>query len=263
MIPADLYPLLAHVWQSTLCVFVAWVLTFALKRNRASVRYWVWLAASVKFLVPCSLLVSAGSELGSRTLPARESTLFLSVVEGIGQPFLSSAPNTMPAVAPPAFHPFLAILIGAWLLGFIITATYWLVPWRRIHAALRVATPLPLNLSIRALSWPARMAPGVFGIRKPVLLLPEGITNYLSQDQLDTVVAHELCHVRRRDNLTGAIHMFVEAIFWFYPPVWWIRRRLIEERSVRAVRQYCKPAAQPTSMRRAFSTSASFTSNHP
>jgi bla regulator protein BlaR1 len=111
-------------------------------------------------------------------------------------------------------------LIGVWFLGFIITAIYWLVWWRRIHAALRMATPLPLNLSIRAVSSPSRMEPGVFGIRKPVLLLPEGITRYLSQDQLETVVAHELCYVRRRDNLTAAIHMSVEAIFWFYPPVW-------------------------------------------
>jgi len=70
----------------------------------------------------------------------------------------------------------------------------------------------------------------VFGIRKPVLLLPEGIADHLTPTQLDLIVAHELCHVRRRDNLTGAIHMLVEAVFWFYPLVWWIRTRLVEER---------------------------------
>ena len=230
MIPADLYSLLAHLWQSTLCVFVAWLLTLALKNNRASVRYCVWLAASVKFLVPFSLLVSAGSELGSRALPASEQTRVFSVVEEISRPFISSAPAPMPAATLPAFHPVSVVLIGVWFLGSIITAIYWLVSWRRIHTALRRATPLPLHLSIRAVSSPSRMEPGVFGIRKPVLLLPEGITRYLSQDQLETVVAHELCHVRRRDNLTAAIHMLVEAIFWFHPPVWWIRTRLIEER---------------------------------
>ena len=44
------------------------------------------------------------------------------------------------------------------------------------------------------------------------------------------MLAHELCHVRRRDNLTAAIHMIVEAIFWFHPLVWWIGARLVEER---------------------------------
>jgi len=35
---------------------------------------------------------------------------------------------------------------------------------------------------------------------------------------------------RRRDNLTAAIHMVVEAIFWFHPLVWWFGARLVEER---------------------------------
>jgi uncharacterized protein (TIGR03435 family) len=39
-----------------------------------------------------------------------------------------------------------------------------------------------------------------------------------------------MCHVRRRDNLTAFIHMLVEAIFWFHPLVWWVGRRLEEER---------------------------------
>src|SRR5207247_2637540 len=43
------------------------------------------------------------------------------------------------------------------------------------------------------------------------------------------VIAHELCHVRRRDNMAAAIHMFVEALFWFHPLVWWIKVRLIDE----------------------------------
>jgi len=61
-------------------------------------------------------------------------------------------------------------------------------------------------------------------------LLPEGIAERLTPAQLDAILAHELCHVRRRDNLTAAIHMVVETVFWFHPMVWWIRARLIDER---------------------------------
>jgi uncharacterized protein (TIGR03435 family) len=70
----------------------------------------------------------------------------------------------------------------------------------------------------------------VFGIRKPCLLLPEGIADRLTPPQLEAILAHELRHVERRDNLTAAIHMLVETIFWFHPCVWWIRARLMEER---------------------------------
>jgi uncharacterized protein (TIGR03435 family) len=74
------------------------------------------------------------------------------------------------------------------------------------------------------------LEPGVFGILRPVLLLPQGMTERLSPAQLKAIVAHELCHVKRRDNLTALIHMFVEALFWFHPVVWWIGSRLVEER---------------------------------
>jgi uncharacterized protein (TIGR03435 family) len=63
-----------------------------------------------------------------------------------------------------------------------------------------------------------------------VLLLPKGITARLTPAQLKTIVAHEMHHVRRRDNLTAAIHMAIESIFWFYPLVWWIGKRLVDER---------------------------------
>jgi bla regulator protein blaR1 len=43
------------------------------------------------------------------------------------------------------------------------------------------------------------------------------------------VLAHEFYHVRRRDNLTAALHMTVEAVFWT-PLVWWIGARQAEER---------------------------------
>ena len=52
----------------------------------------------------------------------------------------------------------------------------------------------------------------------------------LTPAQFEGVVAHELCHIRRRDNLTASVHMVVEALFWFHPLVWWIGARMVEER---------------------------------
>jgi uncharacterized protein (TIGR03435 family) len=62
------------------------------------------------------------------------------------------------------------------------------------------------------------------------LLWPEGISERLEDAHLEAILAHELCHVRRRDNLAAALHMVVEAIFWFHPLVWWLEARMMEER---------------------------------
>jgi bla regulator protein BlaR1 len=77
---------------------------------------------------------------------------------------------------------------------------------------------------------PGLLEPGVVGVFRPVILLPANLTEHLSPAQLQAVLAHELCHVRRRDNLFASIHMLVETVLWFHPLVWWIGARMVEER---------------------------------
>jgi bla regulator protein blaR1 len=75
--------MLNHLWQSTVFAGLAWVLTLALRKNRARVRYAVWLAASAKFLAPFAVLVSAGIQVSWRTAPPLPVP---PVVEEMGQP---------------------------------------------------------------------------------------------------------------------------------------------------------------------------------
>jgi uncharacterized protein (TIGR03435 family) len=100
----------------------------------------------------------------------------------------------------------------------------------QIRASIRTSTRAALLAEVPVLTSPRLLEPGIFGIFRPVLLLPRGIEERLSPAQLGAIIAHEMCHVRRRDNLTAAMHMVVEAIFWFHPAVWWIQTRLLEER---------------------------------
>jgi uncharacterized protein (TIGR03435 family) len=221
-----LSPLANHLWQSTIFAVAAMLVTLALRKNRAQLRYWLWLAASIKFLIPFSLLVSLGGSLEWRTAPSVASTVSLAA-EQISESFTPLAVNPTTQSAPIAWP---AALVGIWLCGFACVTTLWWTRWRRIRSALRSAKPMPLLAPIRVMSAPTLLEPGVFGIFRPVLLLPAGIADRLTSEQLQAILAHELCHVRRRDNLAAWVHMVVEALFWFHPLVWWIGARLIEER---------------------------------
>ena len=55
-----------HLWQSTVVACLAWLVTIALRRDRAGVRYGVWLAASLKFLIPFSMFTALGERFGVR-----------------------------------------------------------------------------------------------------------------------------------------------------------------------------------------------------
>jgi uncharacterized protein (TIGR03435 family) len=204
------------------------LLTLRLRRNRAAVRHGLWLAASVKFLVPFSLLIGLGGQFEWRKPPVIPQPR-LDVVKRIGQPLtiLASPTRLLTRNSP---TPVPAILITLWLFGVVANCLAWWLRWRQVHAAWRTASPLPLNLPIPVLSSPARLEPGVFGIFRPFLLLPDGLRERLTPEQFEAIIAHELCHVRRLDNLSSAIHMVVEALFWFHPAVWWIQTRLVEER---------------------------------
>jgi bla regulator protein blaR1 len=214
-----------HLWQSTLVAAAIAALCFALRKNTARTRYWLWLAASLKFLVPFSMLVSLGSSVNS---PGDLPTIPAVTVEQISTSF-SPVPIaiTRPQAAAPQW-PF--VLAAIWAAGSLLLLLRWLLRWRSVYAIKRAAHELPLSQAIPVLSSNTTMEPGIFGIIRPVLLLPQDIWNKLTPTQFDTIVAHELCHLRYRDNLTAAIHMVIEVLFWFHPAVWWIGSKLVEER---------------------------------
>ncbi len=222
-----------HLWQSTVFAAVAALLALALRQNHARTRYCLWLIASVKFLVPFSLLVALGGYLGWLTPAPMAQPALSTVMEQIAQPF-PAAQSTAGAIAPAvAAHNGSAlpiILFSIWICGFAAVAFSWWRRWQRVRAAVRAGSRLDILAEVPVLCSPELLEPGVFGIFRPVLLLPEGITERLAPAHLQAILAHELCHVRRRDNLAAAIHMAVEAIFWFHPLVWWLGARLVEER---------------------------------
>jgi len=211
-----------HLWQSTLFAAAAGLLTVAFRRNHARARHALWLAASLKFLVPFSIFVGLGSQVGSRTAPVPVVPRVSRVVEQIAEPATYSFASTQTGKPVP--------LLPIWAYGVVIVAAYRLRQWRRVRAEVRRAAPSPMPFPIPVRSCPGAGEPGVYGIFRPVLLLPKGIAERLSPGQFQAILAHELCHVRRRDNLAAALHMLVETLFWFHPAVWFIGTRLIEER---------------------------------
>ncbi len=217
-----------HLWQSTLFAVVAWVLTLALKRNRAATRYWVWFAASMKFLAPLAVLVAIGGQVRWREAPAISAPV---VVQEVAEPFVAGVPVEGHLV-PTHANPIPELLLLVWAAGFVSIGIKWGQRWTQVNTDARKARPIEMGLPVPVRTSAALREPGVFGIFRPVLLLPEGITERLTAEQLNAVLAHEMCHVRRRDNLATAMHMVVEAVFWFHPLVWWIGARLMEEREL-------------------------------
>ncbi len=214
-----------HLWQSTLVAAAVAALAAMLRNDGAHTRYWLWWAASVKFLVPFSVLSMLGTALGEAGVPRVELAEWPAAIDVVAQPMRDAASWTPLALA----------LLSFWALGFAAVVGVWVSRAVEVRSLLRKSAPYAAALpqvccSLEVRTSQGLLEPALVGIARPVLLLPRGIAEHLSQAQLEAVLEHELAHWRRRDNLTAATHMLVEAVFWFHPLVWWIGARLVEER---------------------------------
>ena len=236
-----------HLWQSTLFAAGVWALTIAFRRHHARVRCWLWMAASVKFLVPFAALVALGRRLAWDS-PASVRPDMPAVVTALGQPFSPMAPEAiaLPSRSAPPEMAWLPMAIAiVWAAGCAMHLVTWLVRWRRLASTARAATPVESGIELVALrrlerrigaaplplvAADSRLEPAIVGVRAPVLLWPARLSDRLEPEEIEAVLAHELCHARHRDNVSMAVHMIVEALFWFYPVVWWLERPLIRER---------------------------------
>ncbi len=196
-----------HLWQSTAFAAVAWTLTLALRNNRAAIRYGIWLAASLKFLVPFALLAAIGARIPWQSAPVIHTAPFSGAIQEFAHPF----PANVAPLAPHAASPLPFVLTFVWVCGIMAVTIHWLRQWQRTRSS-------------------APLEPAAIGIFRPIVYLPAGIAERLTPAQLQAILAHEFCHIRRRDNLWAAIHMMVEATLWFHPLVWWIGARLLDER---------------------------------
>ena len=103
--------------------------------------------------------------------------------------------------------------------------------WQRALADL--SRRLRVSRPVRLLESTVAEAPVVIGWFRPVLLVPGSALLGLTPAQLEAILAHELAHVRRYDNLVNLLQAVVETLFFYHPAVWWISRR------VRIEREHC------------------------
>lgn len=174
---------------------------------------------------------------------AQKIATISSRVVQISQPFPDAMPFT--PSAPDTSHWLFIALCFVWACGFGAIVLMRLRAWLRIRAAVGLSTPTDIPGEVPIRSSPGLLEPGVVGFIRPVVLMPAGIVERLTPSQLEAVLSHELCHVRRHDNVCAAIHMIVEALFWFHPMVWWMGARLVEERERACDEEVLQQGSEP------------------
>jgi beta-lactamase regulating signal transducer with metallopeptidase domain len=140
------------------------------------------------------------------------------------------------------------LLPPAWLMGVIVCSCrlaggYFCV--RRMHGAFQehpepgwveiledLRCRLEISRPVRIVKSVLVRVPTVIGCFRPVILLPAAAVTGLTPEQLQAILAHELAHIRRWDHLVSAGQCLVETLLFYHPVVWWISRKVREEREI-------------------------------
>ncbi|MDX1925166.1 MAG: M56 family metallopeptidase [Pirellulaceae bacterium] len=145
-----------------------------------------------------------------------------------------------------ALRPWLAWIVVLWCLGVIACALRPMLSWFAIRRMRRVGTlpvsnelldvlqrvsrQLGVTRSVQLFQSSVVQVPVVLGYLRPMILLPISLLNNLPISLLETILTHELAHVRRHDFLINLLQTIVETFFFYHPAVWWLSNRIRIER---------------------------------
>jgi bla regulator protein BlaR1 len=102
------------------------------------------------------------------------------------------------------------------------------VDWQQRLA--RLLDKLQITRPVSLLQSALVKAPVVVGVLKPVILVPIGMLTHLSPQQVESILIHELAHVRRRDYLFNLVQHLVDTLFFFNPALIWVSSLIRAER---------------------------------
>jgi beta-lactamase regulating signal transducer with metallopeptidase domain len=228
-----------HLWQATL-FGLAIAVVIVLLPGPARLRHFAGCLGLLRFLLPAGVLASLLGFLPWATVagswrPAGFGTLWMPafVVSG-------NALRTPPAVLN---VPLPAILAMVWGVGTLLVFGAGMIRLARgLRAVRRQEIPFSTGDQGRLDTLAARVGLtsgrvtgcfvppsswlGVIGIFRSRIVVPEGLFSALDEKEVESVLLHELVHVKRHDNLLRLFQAGVVALFWFHPLVWWLDRRL-------------------------------------
>jgi len=250
------------IWINSLVAGLIALLAMIVGRfgSRPAIAHGLWCLALIKLITPplfdipiieTDLLPDA---LVIQAEPENETEVFS--VEAIGE---LSLPETdyMAVDEPVPFNvtvkpaeldaeDILFALIAAWAFGAATVIGLTLSRTRRFTRYLSVANPASSTLESRVAACANRLNLGrqprtiivsasvsplmwTWGCR-PTLVLPKALISKLDSAGVDSLLLHELAHLKRRDHFVRLLELAVLVVYWWNPLVWWIRKNLrIEE----------------------------------
>jgi beta-lactamase regulating signal transducer with metallopeptidase domain len=237
------------LWQSSLLITIVFTLdVLSARKIRPAIRHALWMVVLVKLLLPPALALPTGAAWW--LWPVKAAPL----VPAIKHPTVTFDTTPLPEnfslpPFPQAPPPILSTDARAMLVSGVVSVGLlgWLVfQWPKAGRKNRTTGVAPefenllddaqrlagLRRSLQLRLIDDAQSPAVYGLWRPVILLPRALAEKLSEKQLRAVLLHEAIHVRRGDVWVNSAQTLLQIFYWWHPLLWLANariRRLREE----------------------------------
>jgi GWxTD domain-containing protein len=232
------WSLIHFLWEGVLIALLLAALLFLCRRGSARVRY------ALACLALLAMPVAVGITL-ALTAPGHPTALLLPRMDVTDAGPLSMGPLP-PRAGPMSLQRCLPWVAPFWMAGVLIFYLRSLGSWmvaQRLRRAGVCAAPsgwqarlyglcgrLGLSRPVILLESCLVDVPLVMGFLRPVILMPMGLLAGLTTDQLESILIHELAHIRRWDYVVNLLQNLVEGLLFYHPAVWWVSGQVRAER---------------------------------
>ena len=224
--------------EGAILVGAIWALCRFVPRLSPATRTALWWCVAAKFV----LALVWTTPVDIPILPPAAASAQEVRAAGAGQPGVveeaaasANAGSTSEPAGPRRTVPrWTAALVAAWMLGVVATAIAGARRWRRMAAVIARSAPPPAATEVMTSDLASRLGlrrvprvrvsddvgtPLVTGILRPLILLPAGAFDALTERQQRLALCHELTHIKRADLWLGCVPAIAERVFFFHPLV--------------------------------------------
>ncbi len=230
------WSLIHFLWEGAAVAAVLAVLLFLNRRATSRFRYAISCLALLVMPVAFGITLAVLRPHEPIRIAPPLSVRFEPVSDGGGQPV---SPPTGPWRGLPWLGPL-------WMAGVVLCYLRSLAGWfaaRRLCRAGVCAAPEEWRARLDRLRDRLRLSrpvlllescmvdvPVMVGLLRPAILIPAGLLAGLPPDLLESILVHELAHIRRHDYLVNLLQSFIEGLLFYHPAVWWVSGRIRAER---------------------------------
>jgi bla regulator protein BlaR1 len=231
------WSLIHFLWQGTLITLVYWIVTRSIQSIHA--KYWTGMA-----LVVISLVVPLTNSIQLSTQQNLQEAVLMAqpVVAG----FQTFSTEQVLLYLIESSLPYFVLM---WVLTVMFLSFRLIKSWIRLAAIKHECQPedsrklkqLVKNIAIK-LDLPtipmlkvsqAVLVPAAYGLLKPTVLLPLSLISQIPQNQLEAIIKHELCHLKRNDFVHNIIQLCADILLFFHPGIRWMNN------DIRHIREQC------------------------